>query len=352
MVEKAAQLGLSTLLVGEILQVCLAGHKAGYFFDTKIAMREFVQSRVDPIIDASDALVRLVTERPFEADRPRRRGKGGADNVRFKQIGPRGQAYFLAANNWGDVKSRPLDAVYLDEVAEHDPEVAAFIDDRMLHSKLRLRREISQPRVPGMDIDASFQRSDMKFWHLRCPRCRRWTVLEHNFPDCLFQVRGEWRIGCPRCHARLDLSAGEWVAAHPDREISGYHMSQLYGPQMTADYLARKWAEAQTHAYLMANFWISILGLPYAGDSQPMPEGLMKQRCGDWGMTMTGRGNLPPGVAYAGIDVGDVRHLVIYRACADGVDRVVWLEATRSWEAIEKRLRDHNVLFFVIDAMP
>jgi len=335
-----------------MLQQCLAGWKAGYFLDTKGAMKEFVQARVDPIIDASDDLTRMVVERTFEADRPKRKGKGGADNVRFKQIGPNGLAYFLGVNNRGDVKTRALDVVYLDEVAEHDPALAAFVDDRMLHSRLRHRREISQPRIPGMDIDESFQRSDMKYWKLRCSRCRTWTALELRFPDCLVKIKGEWRIACPKCHARLRREDGEWVAVHPDRKISGYHLTQLYGPHVTAEYIAEKWDQAQTRAYLMANFVISYLGNPYAGDNQPVTEELLKQICGDWGMTQTGRGALPPGVAYAGIDVGDERHLVIYRACADGIDRIVWLEATRDWEVIAKRLLDHEVLFFVIDAMP
>ena len=364
-VEKAAQLGLSTLMVGEMLQCCLAGQKAGYFFDTKEAMREFVQSRVDPIIDSSDELVKLVVERKFEPDRPKRKGKGGADNVRFKQIGPNGLAYFLAVNNRGDVRTRALDRVYLDEVSEHDPELAAFVDDRMMHSKVRCRREISQPRIPGMDIDDAFQRSDMKFWKLRCSRCRSWTALEMRFPDCLVKVKDEWRICCPKCHAKLinEIPAtkteparremeGEWVALHPDRSISGYHMSQLYGPHITAGYIGEKWAAAQTRAHLMQNFVISILGNPYAGDNQPITEELLRMRSGEWGMTMTGKGNLPPGVAYAGIDVGDVRHLVIYRVCADGVDRVVWLEATRDWDLIRKRLVDHEVIFFAVDALP
>ena len=353
-VEKAAQMGLSTLFIGELLQVCLAGHRAGYFLDTKAAMSEFVQARIDPIIDADDELMHQVVEERFEPDRPRRRGKG-VDNIRQKKIG-RGLAYFLGVNNRGDVRTRALDAVYLDEVSELDPDLVDFVDDRMLHSTLRLRREISQPRIPEMDIDEAFQLSDMKYWQIRCRRCRTWSALELSFPACLVQVKGEWRIACPRCHARVYRKNGEWVALHPGRDISGYHLSQLYGAYCTAEMIAQKWALAQTRPSRMENFMVSYLGLPFAGDRQPMPPGFTQGYCGDWTMSLDGKGaNLPAGIAFAGIDVGDMCHLVIARYAQEGerrVGRIVLLEQTNRWELLLQRLQQHEVKMVVVDAMP
>jgi len=258
-VEKAAQMGLSTLFVGELLYVCLAGHRAGYFLDTKAAMREFVQARIDPIIDADDELMRQVVEERFEPDRPRRRGKG-VDNVRQKKIGR------------------------------------------------------------------------------------------------LVQIRGEWRIACPHCHARVYREDGEWVAQYPDREISGYHLSQLYGAYITAEQIAQKWELAQTRPSRMENFMVSYLGLPFAGDRQPMPPGFTQGYCGDWPMSLDGKGaKLPAGTAFAGIDVGDMCHLVIARYTQEGerrVGRIVLLEQTNRWELLLQRLQQHEVKMVVIDAMP
>jgi len=352
-VEKAAQVGFSTLAIGEMLDNCRRGLNIGYFLDTKQAMAEFVQARVDPIISADDGLIRMVTEEEFLPDRPKRRGKG-MDNVRQKRIG-KAVAYFLGVNNWGDVKTRAMDGIYLDEVSKYDPELVAFVDDRMLHSPHKIRREFSQPKFPGLDIDEAFQRSDQKYWQLRCPRCRRWWALEDNFPACLYQVRDEWRIGCPKCHIRLDASKGEWVAVHPGRPISGYHLSQLYGPYIEPAMVAEKWELAQTSSYLMAALQISILGKPYAGDAQPLTAATFRTRCGGWGLSRDGSG-LPPGAAYAGIDVGAKLHLTIYRRCADGTARVVWMEAIKTddvgWATMATRLEAHGVQFFVIDVAP
>ena len=348
-VRKAAQVGVSTLFVGEMLRLCLAGAKAGYFLDTKDRMRRFTQDRVDPIIDADDDLVQHVVDVDFEPDRPRRRGKG-ADSVLLKHIAG-GSAHFLSTGSMGDVKSMDLDVIYMDEVAELDPNIASFAEDRLLHSKLKLQRWFSQPNVPELDIDEWFQRSDQKHWKIKCRRCRAWTALELAFPDCLIQVRGEWRIACPRCRAKLHRADGAWVAVHPGREISGYHISQLYGPHITAAEIASQWADAQRDPRKMRRFMISVVGAPFAGELQPITDELLNVVCGDWGTSATGRGAIPGGLPFAGIDQGDMLHLAIGNL-ADDVMRVVWLEETPSWEVVARRLADHKVQMFIVDAMP
>ena len=357
--EKAAQLGASTLVIGEMLQLCLAGCKVGYFLDTRDRMQSFVQDRVDPIISSDEELSRRVVDVEWEPVGVRRRGKS-ADNVRLKHLGP-GSMYFLTTGAMGEVKNVDLDCIVMDEVAELDASIAAFAQDRLLHSELKLQRWLSQPSIPELDIDEWFRLSDQKYWQLRCPRCRAWTALELAFPDCLIQVGragsqpAEWIIACPRCQARLihdkRRPKGEWVAAHPGREISGYHLSQLYGPHLSAAEIAAQWRRAQSSPDQMRRFMISIVGIPWAGELQPITDDLLNARSGEWRLTATGRGDAPKGLPFAGIDQGDTLHLAIGRL-ADGVLRTIWLEETKSWEAVEKRLRDHGVSMFIIDAMP
>jgi len=352
-VEKAAQLGISTLFIGDLFHTCLAGHHAGYFLDTSGRMQRFVQGKIDPIINASEELTRHVAAEKvaFGLDLPKRRGGRPADNVQVKRVGS-GLAYFLSTYVMGEVKLVDLDMIVMDEVAELDEEKAEFAQDRLLHSDLKLERWLSQPDIPHMDIDDLFQRSDQKYWKIRCRRCRTWTALELAFPDCLVQVKGEWRMACPRCHARLYREDGEWVAVHPEREISGYHVTQLYGPHITAKEIAAQWERAQTRPSRMRRFVISILGKPHSGDRQRITDALLNERCGEWQMSSAGKMQRPPGAPYAGIDVGDVIHLVIARFGDDGVARTVWLEETGDWDVIERRLRDHGVRMLVIDAMP
>lgn len=316
-------------------------------------MQRFVQGKIDPIINASPHLTRHMGADPghLEFDLPKRRGGRPADNVQVKIVG-RGRVYFLSTQVMGDLKSLDLDMIDMDEVSELDEDKAEYAQDRLMHSSLKRQRWASQPDIPQMDIDEWFSRSTQQYWQIRCRRCRAWTALELAFPDCLIQVRGAWRIACPRCDAKLRREDGEWVAAHPGREISGYHLTQLYGPAMDAARIADQWEHAQTRPSRMRRFMISILGKPHSGDRQRITDALLNTRCGEWNLTASGRGAAPSGAAYAGIDVGDTIHLVIARFDDNGIARIVWLEAARSWELVEKRLRDHAVTMFIIDALP
>jgi len=351
-IEKAAQVGASTLAIGRLIHSALQGYHVGYFLDTRDRMRTFVQNVMDPIINNSGEITRLVAEEEWRPPNiPRRRGGHSPDNVRLKRIGP-GRAIFLSTQVMGEVKTTPLDMIMMDEVAELNPDIVEFAQDRLLHSDYRRQWWYSQPGVPEMDIDERFRASDMKYWKIRCRRCRAWTALELSFPDCLIQVRGDWRIACPSCHAKLHRADGEWVAMHADRDVSGYHISQLYGPHVDAQIIAEQWEHAQTRPNRMERFHISILGLPFAGDRKPLTDVVLNERCGTWGISPIGKGaDLPLGIPFAGIDVGDVLHLVVARY-AQGIGRIVWIEETPDWDLVQKRLRDHNVAGFVIDAKP
>jgi hypothetical protein len=371
-IEKAAQLGISTAVIGRMILACLTGLKAGYFLESRGYMTTFVQDRFDPIITADKRLARAVVEGEYQVEDLAGRHKR-ADSVRLKHIGP-GSAYFCVTQKRSDVKNVDLDLVILDEVAELNAELVDWVDDRLLHSGYKRRYEVSQPDVPNWGIDERFRLSDQKYWALRCPRCRLRTAVELEFPACLEWVDGKRRISagdfildetcrglttdnfrlvCPRCHARLDPEAGEWITRNLGARISGYHLSQLYGPAIDAPAIARKWIAAQSRPSRMANFYISILGLPYAGDRQPLTEELLAEHCGGWRPSPSGTTeNLPSGAAFAGIDVGDVCHLVIVRRGDDGVFRLVWGEATGSWQLLERRLHDYDVRMVVVDAMP
>lgn len=371
--RKAAQLGFSTVEIGCALQDAGAcGYNVGYYLPTDDFIERFVQSRFDPLIDADEALATLVVDGDpgthISAAAKKRRKR--ADRTQLKHIG-RGQLWFFGCQNMGDVKSVDLDKVVRDEVDELNPEFSSFIADRILHSRYRRQVALSQPSVPGFGIDAEFEASDQKHWLLRCNRCRKWTCLEDSFPDCLIQVRGEWRLVCSSCHARLpyleNVAAGvypadedrggrrvaQWVARHPGRGISGVHGSQLWGPHTNAAMIAQQWAKAQRSRRERERFTISILGYPFAGDRQPVGEEVFSGACNPTqGLTW----RAPDGVMalWAGIDVGDTLYLTIDAELEDGSTQTIWFETFTGgeWGTLERRLRDAGVRFFIIDARP
>lgn len=362
--QKAAQLGLSTLAIGKLIHWCVQGRKVGYYLSDRDFMTAFVQDRVDPIINADPDLARATLEgKVFDRlDGAVRARRKSADNLRIKHIGG-GSAWFMGLQKRKDVKSLDLDAYILDEVDEVDQDLAVWLGDRLLHSTFKRILELSQPSVPDWGIAERYEASDQKVWLHRCPRCATWHCLEDEWPDNFRALKRAKtpELLCLKCDARLisPRTRCEWVARHPGREVSGYRLSQLYGPAMSPQELQRRWAPCARSRTKLENFTISLLGLPFPGDRQPLSESVLQGACGDWPLGVDGyratlvvpRGESGP-LVVAGIDQGDQLHLLIGVYWQELL-AVVWAEVIEDdWELLGRRLTANGVDFFVIDALP
>ena len=346
--QKAAQVGASTLSIGTLLHWCLMGRKAGYYLSDRDFMTAFVQDRVDPLINADPDIAQATLD-----------GKGGEALA--------GSAWFMGLQKRKDVKSLDLDAFILDEVDEVDQSLAVWLNDRVLHSQYKRRIELSQPSVPDWGISERYAVSDQKVWMHRCPRCRSWHCLEDEWPTN-FRVRptrgkstGIPEILCLKCDARLitPKTRCEWVARHPEREISGYRISQLYGPAMNAKELHDRWQPTARSRDKLENFTISILGLPFPGDRQPLSEQVLTNACADWPLGVdpyVQALNIPRDetrpLIVSGIDQGDLLHLLI-GVVHEELTAIVWAEVIADdWDLLARRLLENRVDFFVVDALP
>jgi len=120
----------------------------------------------------------------------------------------------------------------------------------------------SNPSRPNIGVDVYWQRSDKKQWHVKCSHCGEWQPLDYWENVC--QERKCYI--CRKCKGIIDDDArlnGEWVAEYPGRDWSGYHISQLIAPWITAaEIIEQEQTKSQEYFY---NF---VLGLPVIGGSQ------------------------------------------------------------------------------------
>jgi hypothetical protein len=321
--QKGAQGGFSVLAFAEATRWATQAYAVGYCFPDRDRMQAYCQGVFDPLINADPDLAQATMEgQAYElgAAATSRMRRKGVDNLRLKRIGA-GTLWLLGLQKRADVKSIPLDAYILDEVDEVDQTLALWLRDRLLHSSFKRIIELSQPSVPDWGINAHYELSDQKSWQLRCPRCREWHILEEEWPRCLVHHKGqEWRIVCLHCGARLREGRApvqaQWVPAHPGREISGYRFSQLYGPATTAAYLASLWAPCERSRDAKENFYNSILGLPFAGDKQPLSVEVVNKASGDWPLGLRGfLSRLPEDarpLILGAADIGDVIHAGLF----------------------------------------
>jgi hypothetical protein len=327
--RKASQVGVSTYhLVKSFYLADTRNVKIIYFFPTKGDVEDFSQDRAGGIIAGSEHLKERV---------------GGIQKLGLRQIGD-SLIYFRGL--LGRVSARAVDADYiiLDELDMADEEQRKFALDRVLHSELGWVSELSIPSLPGIGIDRAFERTDGRYWLVKCPGCSFEEPLEHNFPNCVIEVDGEVKLVCPRCKTALDISKGRWVQERPDVVgKAGYHISHLIGGIRSPGYILNAYNEifGETEK---ARFYNSILGLPYSGSSTPFSMERLR--------SLIYEGDVQKkGVGLMGVDVGSVIYIATGRYYDDKIV-INNLRRTEEEGVLWDMMRDNNISTCVIDALP
>jgi len=343
-VEKAAQMGGSVFCMLDALWSLDTGRArtAIYFFPTAREVQDFSHDRVKPIISAC----------PHLRNRIR-----GIDNAAYKQfLGPGGEVeaalYFRGMKSKVSTSSIPADLIVIDErdkVATADYELAL---KRVSHSEKALVREACTPTVADFGIDAVFERSDMRFWTIRCPRCGTENQPEKTFredgcPDRVIYERGDSAyLGCRNCAAALDPSAGRWVADHPGRDIAGFHLSQLFSRVIQRGRpIQYAILDDFRNTRNMADFWNSRMGFPYEDRTTSVTLETLNACDGDYPMAASAT------ACTMGVDQGNRLHAVVSEH-RNGVRRVVRAAVLDSFRQLHDMMRDYDVRCCVIDGLP
>lgn len=148
-----------------------------------------------------------------------------------------------------------------DEVDASNPEVITQYETRQQAQMGGWRWYFSHPSIVGNGIDSYWQKSDQKEWFVLCKFCNEWQFME--WPLSVNQEGGYYC--CKFCSAVLtddDRREGEWRKKIPQAEYSGYHISQLICPWISAEKVIKDFKEKEPQYF--HNF---VLALPYA-DSQ------------------------------------------------------------------------------------
>lgn len=240
--------------------------------------------RIKPMIESSERLRAHVT--------------GWAADWKQKELGfDRMILYFAGANSPADLASRPVRYLFLDEVdkfpafsgREADPVSLATERTRTYWDRKILAA--STPTTRNGYIWREWEQSDRRRFHVPCPFCSRYQVLEFS------EARLRWpegerdpaRIrkerlavyvccGCERPipddqeHKRRMLLGGVWCPeggsigadgkVHVEKETDhrGYHLNALYSPWLSWSEVGAKFLESKDDVGRLLNFTNSWLG--------------------------------------------------------------------------------------------
>lgn len=353
---KAGQMGISEYLLSWLLWNA-DEHKATglYVFPTDTHVSDFSAARLGQAIEASPYLADLIVP-AFER---------GADRVGLKRVGDRFM-YFRGAKvdpkgRAPQLKSIDADALVLDEYDEMDRRAPAIARERLGHSAWAGVRIASTPTYAGVGIHAEFMATDGREWKVRCAHCGNWQTPELSDlireydalerPTVWNGMEGEPYLACRKCQKPLDPTGpGEWVAAHPGREVHGYHVNGLVSPRKhLADIIGGGAGEQamglmSTDESKRQQVINQKVGLPYRSTSAvALTDELLDACRRDYALGPR------PGGAFCGIDVGRVLNVVIRGA--DWSQRAA-VQLPDFGQQLIDLLVEHGVLATTVDALP
>lgn len=234
------------------VMVCLPG---------EVSMNKWVEQKLNPMLEETPAAQRTLTSVA---------SRDAANRRTFKDFAG-GQLYIEHGGSPSRLKSTTVRTLVVDELDEFaanlkggdDP--VAMLDGRTSAFPATYKRlYISTPQIRGISrIEALFEKSDQRRWHVPCPHCGHEQPLEwsglHWSPD-----GSQCWYGCRECGACIDehhktgmIAAGRWVPANPGSKIRGYTINCLYypiglGPRWLT--LVEMWRDAQSDPAKLKTF--------------------------------------------------------------------------------------------------
>jgi hypothetical protein len=330
-IEKAAQMGVSVWAILDSLHGMRFGRYpfgVMYLFPSRTFVTEFSKTKLQNIIDEND-FREWFTE---------------TDAANVKRIGSSSLFLRGMASRTG-LKAVSVNKLVMDEVQE--VENMLLIDlamERLSHIENPVIHRLSVPSLPEYGISAFFEKTDQRYWLLRCPGCGEYTGLEDSFPDCLLEVGDRVIRACGKCRGELDISQGEWVPKHPDiTDRRGYHISQLFSKYVSPASLLQAFRGGKN----LTTFYNDKLGLPYVEVANRLSVEEILSLCGDHGISSE-----ESELTYAGVDQGSKQlHVTIAKKGSSKV-KIIYIDIVTEFEEIDALIKRFNIARLVLDAMP
>lgn len=314
-IKKAAQIGGSVSFNLKALYAVLKlKWNIIYTFPTDSDVNEFVTTKTNKILQMNQQVFKGIP----------------TDNVERKGLGDRFIFFKGTVSKTAGIMTTS-DLNIHDEASRSDQTVLETMKSRYKASNFKGRWLFSNPTTEKDAIDIAWKKSDQKEWTIECHHCEAKQIL--TFPDSINMELKEYQ--CKSCKGILDSDDrrnGEWVAQKPGREISGYHISLLMAPWVSA---AEIISDSEGDQEYFHNF---ILGEPYSpGDIRVSRSTILD----NWTPE-----NLVTGNYFLGVDVGNIKHYAL------GSEKgLIKVGRFTKWSDLDDMLKKYKPAL-VIDAMP
>jgi hypothetical protein len=315
---KAAQIGFSTMAILKSLWLAkMKGMDIIYTMPSSSDMKDFVGGKVNRIINQNPILLDYVKDK---------------DSIEQKQVGE-SLIYYRGTFTEKAAIAVSSDLNIHDEEDRSKQAVIQQYSSRLQHSKYKYEWHFSNPSVEGNGVSRYWAKSDQKHWFIKCAGCDTEQYL--SFPDSINKEKRCFQCkACQKELTREERRVGRWVRKFNNKEYSGYWISLLMAPWITANEILNYY-ETKSAEYF-ANF---VLGLPYVGEGNQVTPDLIFRNC-------TTQVNTQERIVI-GCDSGLKKHYVL-----GNKEGIFFYGKTDTWETIESILKTNENSIAVIDALP
>lgn len=228
--------------------------------------------------------------------------------------------------------STTADILIHDEISRSDQNTISTYKSRTKASKYKGRWIFSNPGSERDELDLAWQKSDQKEWVITCLKCKDEHYL--SFPESV-DIEAK-RYVCRACKEPISsdvIRNGKWIAQNPGSEISGYHISHLMCPWISAKEVIE---DSLGDPAYFNNF---VLGLPYSPGDLSVNKSTI--------LDLWTPKSLDVGPRFIGIDVGNIKHYSIRTAKG-----IIKIGKFSQWSELDDILAFWKPSAGVIDAMP
>lgn len=229
-VVKAAQTGLSELSYRYAVALCCIRQNTNviYTFPTASDATKNNQTRIDPMIEGSPELTRLVSK--------------DLNNSEIKKFGENSFLFFKGTMAETAALSTPADAVISDEYDKSNMDIVTTYTSRMQDRELKIRRIFSTPTIAGHGVHKEAQTANRLKHFVKCRRC------SHTFlPDYYEHVKIPGYDGPLEEITKHNLHKVRWQEAYLSCPKCGLD------PDM--HYTRMPWVKENSHENHYANAW-------------------------------------------------------------------------------------------------
>lgn len=315
-VKACAQVGKSVTFTLKVLfAIKFLRFNVIYTFPTDSDVTEFVSSKVNKILQANiHEFSNMDT-----------------DSIERKEINDR-FIFFKGTVSKTAAISNSADLLVHDEASRSNQGALDTYKSRLKASEYKGRWLFSNPTTEKDILDQEWQKSQQSEWTINCPHCKQDQTMV--WPESVDLTKKCFK--CRLCNKQIDddvRRTGKWVAQNPTSEISGYHMSHLIAPKISAKEIIEDSEGDQEYFH---NF---VLGEPYNPGDLSVSRGTI--------LDIWTPKSIVTGQYFIGIDVGNIKHYTLWSDKG-----IVKIGKFADWRDLDDILAMYKPVSGVIDAMP